>query len=52
MFAIANQVTMVGSMFHASVVASSMPIFAEMADRQDRSGLERMYRTTSKWTFR
>lgn len=50
-FAIANQVTMVGSMFHASVVASSMPIFAEMADRQDRSGLERMYRTTSKWTF-
>ncbi len=50
-FAIANQVTMVGSMFHSSVVASSMPIFAELADRQDRDGLRRIYRTTSKWTF-
>lgn len=50
-FAIANQVTLVGSMFHQSVAASSMPVFAELADRKDRSGAERLYRTTSKWTF-
>ena len=50
-FAIANQVTLVGSMFHQSVAASSMPVFAELADRGDRAGAERLYRTTSKWTF-
>ncbi|MEO8509627.1 MAG: flippase [Chloroflexota bacterium] len=50
-FAIANQITLVGSMFHQSVAASSMPVFAEYADRGDRSGSERLYRITSKWTF-
>jgi O-antigen/teichoic acid export membrane protein len=50
-FAIANQVTLVGSMFHQSVAASSMPVFAEYADRDDRAGGERLYRITSKWTF-
>jgi O-antigen/teichoic acid export membrane protein len=50
-FAIANQVTLVGSMFHQSVAASSMPVFAEYADQGDRPGSERLYRITSKWTF-
>ena len=50
-FAIANQVTMLGSMFHSAVVSSSMPLFAQLSDRRDRDGMEHLYRTTSKWTY-
>jgi len=50
-FAIANQVTMLGSMFHSAVVSSSMPLFAQLSDRHDRDGMEHLYRTTSKWTY-
>ncbi|MGI8828217.1 MAG: flippase [Candidatus Limnocylindria bacterium] len=50
-FTIANQVTMLGSMFHMAIVAASMPLFAGLHDRGDRPGLERLYRTTSKWTL-
>lgn len=50
-FAIANQVTLLGSMFHNAVVASSMPLFAQLSDRGDETGMQHLYRTTSKWTY-
>jgi O-antigen/teichoic acid export membrane protein len=50
-FAVANQVNLVGSIFQSSVVASSLPLFAESEDRGDRRALERLYQTTSKWSF-
>jgi O-antigen/teichoic acid export membrane protein len=50
-FGIANQVMMVGAIFHSAVVQASMPIFAELQDSEDRSRLTALYRTTSKWTF-
>ncbi|HET6380055.1 MAG TPA: oligosaccharide flippase family protein [candidate division Zixibacteria bacterium] len=50
-FAVSNQINLVGSIFHQAVTSSSMPLFAEMHDRGDRGGLEHLYRTTSKWTL-
>jgi O-antigen/teichoic acid export membrane protein len=50
-FAIALHVNLLASLFHTSVVQSSLAIFAELNDRGDRAGLGHMYQTTSKWTF-
>jgi len=50
-FAIAIHVNLLASLFHTSVVQSSMAIFADLQDRGDREGLRHIYQTTSKWTF-
>jgi O-antigen/teichoic acid export membrane protein len=50
-FAIAGNVTMLGTMFHTAVVTSSMPLFARLQDVKDRVAIEHLYRTTSKWTL-
>ncbi len=50
-FGVANQVMLVGSMFHSAIVQATMPIFAELQDAGDRGRLHALYRTTSKWTF-
>ncbi|HEY7736850.1 MAG TPA: flippase [Candidatus Limnocylindrales bacterium] len=50
-FAIAAHVNLLASLFHTSVVQSSMAIFADLHDRGDRPGLGHLYQTTSKWTF-
>lgn len=50
-FGVANQLNLVGSIFHSALVSSSMPIFAELHDRGDRRGLEHLFQTTSKWTL-
>jgi O-antigen/teichoic acid export membrane protein len=50
-FAIALHVNLLASLFHTSVVQSSLAIFADLHDRNDRAGLGHMYQTTSKWTF-
>jgi O-antigen/teichoic acid export membrane protein len=50
-FGIANQVMLVGAIFHSAVVQAAMPIFAELQDSEDRGRLHALYRTTSKWTF-
>ena len=50
-FSVANQVMLVGAIFHSAIVQASMPIFAELQDSDDRSRLNALYRTTSKWTF-
>lgn len=50
-FAVANQIQLVGSLFHAAIVRATMPLFAELHDSGERSRLEHLYQTTSKWTF-
>lgn len=50
-FGVANQLNLVGSIFHSALVSSSMPIFAELHDRRDRRGLEHLFQATSKWTL-
>jgi O-antigen/teichoic acid export membrane protein len=50
-FAVAAHVNLLASLFHTSVVQSSMAIFADLHDRADNRGLEHLYQTTSKWTF-
>lgn len=50
-FAVANQVMLVGMLFHTAIVQAAMPIFAELQDGPDRRRLHALYRTTSKWTF-
>jgi O-antigen/teichoic acid export membrane protein len=50
-FAIAIHVNLLASLFHTSVVQSSLAVFAELNDRGDHAGLGHLYQTTSKWTF-
>ncbi|HWQ16150.1 MAG TPA: flippase [Roseiflexaceae bacterium] len=51
LFAVANQVNLIGHFFHTSLVAASNPIISELHDRGDRTQLARMYQTTTKWSF-
>jgi O-antigen/teichoic acid export membrane protein len=51
LFAVANQVNLVGHMFHTSMVAAANPIISELHDRGERDQLKRMYQTTTKWSF-
>ena len=50
-FAVANQLQLIGSLFHMAIVRSTMPAFAELHDAGERRRLEDLYQTTSKWTF-
>lgn len=50
-FAIANQIQLIGTLFHAAIVRATMPLFAELHDAAERRRLEQLYQTTSKWTF-
>lgn len=50
-FAVANQLQLIGTLFHAAIVRATMPLFAELHDAAQRRRLEQLYQTTSKWTF-
>jgi O-antigen/teichoic acid export membrane protein len=50
-FGVSNQLNLIGSMFHSSVVSASMALFAETEARGDRRGLESLYQTVSKWSL-
>jgi O-antigen/teichoic acid export membrane protein len=50
-FAVAAQVMLIGTIFHAAIVQAAMPIFAELQDAAQTSRLRHLYQTTSKWTF-
>ncbi len=50
-FTVANQVQLVGTLFHSAIVRGTMPVFAELHDAGKRTRLEQLYQTTSKWTF-
>jgi O-antigen/teichoic acid export membrane protein len=51
LFAVANQVNLVGHFFHTSLVAASNPIISELHDKGDRAQMARVYQTTTKWSF-
>lgn len=50
-FTVVSQVNLVGTMFHDSIVTSSMPIVSELHGRGERERLAGFYQTMTKWTF-
>ncbi|RPI78750.1 MAG: flippase, partial [Chloroflexi bacterium] len=48
-FAIVNQVNLVGNIFHASLNQSARPLIAELSDRGDKFRMKQMYQTGTKW---
>jgi O-antigen/teichoic acid export membrane protein len=48
-FAIANQVTLIGNIFHASMNQSARPLIAELNDQGKQHQLEHIYQTTTRW---
>ena len=50
-FVVAANVNLIGSLFHQSLVAASMPLFAAAQDGGDRGALERLYQLMSKWSL-
>jgi O-antigen/teichoic acid export membrane protein len=50
-FTVANQINLVGKMFHQSIAMASNPIVSELYARGDWEQMKRLYQTTSRWTF-
>ncbi len=50
-FAVADQLNLISALFHTSIVAAAMPLFAQLQDENDIAGVGGLYRTTSLWTF-
>jgi O-antigen/teichoic acid export membrane protein len=50
-FAVANQLNMVGSMFQSAVATAARPIIAELYDQGKWAQMGRIYQTTTKWSF-
>jgi len=48
-FSIANQVTLLGTAFHASLNQSARPLIAELNDQGKRNQLGHIYQTTTRW---
>jgi O-antigen/teichoic acid export membrane protein len=48
-FSIANQVTLLGTIFHGSLNQSARPLIAELSDQGKRTQLEQVYQTTTRW---
>lgn len=50
-FAVANQLNMVGSMFQSAIATASRPLASELYDAGDYEQMGQVYQTTTKWTF-
>ena len=50
-FVVADQVNVIGKLFHGSITAASAPIVSELHDRGEQEQLGRFYQTVTKWTF-
>ena len=50
-FAVADQLNVIGHDFYTSINASAKPYIAELHDRGDDKQLERLYQATSKWSL-
>lgn len=50
-FAVADQLNVIGHDFYTSINASAKPYIAELHDRGDDKQLERIYQATSKWSL-
>jgi O-antigen/teichoic acid export membrane protein len=50
-FSVASNVNLIGTIFQAAVVGSSMPLYARLHDQGDRAAVRDLYAATSRWTF-
>jgi O-antigen/teichoic acid export membrane protein len=50
-FAVANQISLLGNMICASITTSAKPMIVEMHDRGDHSNLGLLYQATTKWSL-
>ena len=50
-FAVADQLNVIGHDFYTSINASAKPYIAELHDRGDDAQLQRIYQATSKWSL-
>lgn len=49
-FAVANQINQVGSMFQSAIATAARPIISELYDQGEYAQMGRVYQTTTKWT--
>lgn len=50
-FAVANQINILGNDFYSSINISARPLIAELHDHKENSQLERVYQTATKWSL-
>jgi O-antigen/teichoic acid export membrane protein len=50
-FTAASRISMIGKMFHNSIVSVAMPIVSELYSEKDWKQLAHFYQTMTKWTF-
>ena len=50
-FSVASNVNLIGTIFQAAVVGSSMPLYARLHDQGDQAAVRDLYAATSRWTF-
>lgn len=50
-FAVANQINILGNDFYSSINISARPLIAELHDHKQNSQLERVYQTATKWSL-
>lgn len=50
-FAVANQINILGNDFYTSINISARPLIAELHDHKQNSQLERVYQTATKWSL-
>jgi len=50
-FTVATRVSMVGNLFHSSIVAMAMPVVSDLYNRGAREQLAHFYQNMTKWTL-
>ncbi len=50
-FAVANQINILGNDFYSSINISARPLIAELHEHKQNSQLERVYQTATKWSL-
>ena len=50
-FAVANQINILGNDFYTSINISARPLIAELHDQKENSQLERVYQMATKWSL-
>ena len=50
-FTVAAMINLIGTMFHQSIITTSMPIVSGLYSRGEREQMARFYQVMAKWTF-
>lgn len=50
-YAVVNQINLIGHMFHTAVTTATKPVLAELYDGGAYAEMGRLYQTTTKWSF-